>query len=281
MMQIAMENIIFKTVTTLLFLPFTDQLVALVKRIIPSEEEEKFDYSLDQLDANLGAVLPSAAVEASKQTILQMMDIVRLNTSEALVYMKDKGSEEMREQFEKREGLINQFDYRITDYLIKLSRTENLTQTDTDDIRSYLDALKNYERIGDLSMNLVEFFEMVYSKKENFTEEAMAELEDMFNKLLVMFDLSAEIFVTHDDDAYEKLRGMEHELDDMELSARRHHFRRMRDNVCVSPVASSIYCDIIGTMERMGDHCCNVAKSAVTGLTSDLSDDEIIASTAL
>ena len=59
------------------------------------------------------------------------------------------------------------------------------------------------------------------------------------------------------------------------------HFERMQKKMCPSPVAASVYSDIIGTLERMGDHCCNVGKSAVTGLTSDLSDDEIIASTAL
>ena len=44
-----------------------------------------------------------------------------------------------------------------------------------------------------------------------------------------------------------------------------------------APVAESVYSDILGTLERMGDHACNVAKGAVTGSTSDLSDDEVIA----
>ena len=37
----------------------------------------------------------------------------------------------------------------------------------------------------------------------------------------------------------------------------------MSKNQCESSVAASIYCDILGTLERMGDHCCNIAKSAL------------------
>lgn len=276
MMQIAMANIVFKTVTTLLFVPFVNQLVAFVKKIIPGEEKESYDYGFDQLETDLGAILPSAAVDVAKQSILKMVDIVRYNTSEALVYMKNKGDDALKEKIAEREGVINQFDLKITEYLIQLSKKPNLTINDTDSIRSYLDALKNFERVGDLTQNLIEFFDMAYEKKEEFTPKATAEMEAMFEQLLKMFDVAAEVFVTGDEEQYEKLRELERSLDQMEYDARRQHFRRMRDGECTTQVASSVYCDIIGTLERMGDHCCNVGKSTVTGLTSDLSDDEMI-----
>ena len=63
----------------------------------------------------------------------------------------------------------------------------------------------------------------------------------------------------------------------MELKFRDTHFQRMAFKQCTSPVAESVYCDILGTMERMGDHCCNIAKAVITRNTSDLSDDELVA----
>ncbi|MBR3348641.1 MAG: Na/Pi cotransporter family protein [Solobacterium sp.] len=276
MMQIAMANIVFKTVTTLLFVPFVNQLVAFVKKIIPDTTKEAYDYGFDVLDADITEILPSAGVDVAKGSILKMVDIVRYNTSQALEYMRAKGNEELKEKIEEREGLINQFDLKITSYLIKLSQKPNLTINDTDDIRSYLDSLKNFERVGDLTQNLIEFFEMVFEKKEDFTEKATEELEKMFSKLLEMADIAAEVFVTRSERDYENLRQLERELDALELEARGNHFKRMRDGECKSQVASSVYCDIIGTLERMGDHCCNVGKVAVTGFTSDLSDDEVV-----
>ena len=65
-------------------------------------------------------------------------------------------------------------------------------------------------------------------------------------------------------------------MDRMEVDARRHHFRRMANNECVSPVASSVYCDILGTLERMADHACNIAKSAIFETQDDISTDELL-----
>lgn len=276
MMQIAVANIIFKTVTTLLMLPFANQLVALARKIIPGEEAQNYDFSLEEIDGGIGDVLPSAGISAASQAIMQMVDVVRFNTSEAQRYLNEKGDDEFLEKLQSRESLINRFDSRITEYLISLSVKPNLTDRDTNDIRCYLDAVKNYERVGDLGQNLAEFYTMVFEKKEEFSPAAMAELNQMSDHLLDMFDISAEIFMTRDEALYEKLRDKERQLDEMEMRFRLHHFQRLRDKECVADVPVSIYCDVLGTIERMGDHCANVAKSAVTGLSSDLSDDEAV-----
>ena len=276
MMQIAVANIIFKTVTTLLFLPFTDRLAEFTKKIVRGEEEEHYEFSIENMDEGITDILPSAGVDAAKQGILQLVDVVRYNTSETLRLVDEKGDEEFLEKLSKREAMINQFDSLITDYLIRLSVKPNLTVNDTNHIRSYLDAVKNYERVGDLASNLAEFFVLTSDKGGSFTDEAKQEIRDMGAHMLEMFDLSAEVFASEDEAAYEKLREMEKRLDDMEMEARSNHFRRMKDQVCNSPQAVSIFCDLIGTIERMGDHCCNTAKSAITGKTSDLSDDELV-----
>ncbi len=276
MMQIAMANIIFKTVTTLMIFPFTNQLVGLAKKIIPGEEVENYDFSLDEMDTGITDVLPSAGIKMAEQAILQMVDVVRFNITEAQRYLNEKGDEEFLEKLQSREKIINSFDSRITDYLINLSLKPNLSENDTNDIRSHLDAVKNYERVGDLCQNLIEFYTLVTEGKEEFSKAAMTELNQMTDQLVDMFDLSLQIFVTRDGQLYEQLRAKEHDLDTMEMRFRQHHFKRMADKECVSTIAASIYCDLLGTLERMGDHCANVAKSSVTGLTSDLSDDEAV-----
>ena len=277
MMQIAVANIIFKTVTTLCFLPFTKQLVALARKIIPGEEPSQTEVDIEEMDGEIANVLPSAAVEASRQAILKLVDVVRLNVSQTLDFFQNKGNAEDKETIEKTEAIANRFDQKITAYLIRLSKKPNLTRQDTDDVRYHLDAVKNFERVGDLDVNLAEFFLMVNEKKEAFTEQASKEIEAMFMKVLDMFDMAAEVFVTRSEEQYSQLKHMEKDLDEMEINFRHAHFNRMSSGICVAPVAESVFCDILGTLERMGDHCCNVGMGAVTGLTSDLSEDEVIA----
>ena len=277
MMQIAMANIVFKTVTTLCFLPFTKQLVALARKIIPGEEPAEVEVDIDEMDGEIANVLPSAAVEASRQAILKLVDVVRLNLTQTLEFFRAKGDGEAKEELDKTEAIANRFDQKITDYLIRLSKKPNLTRKDTDDVRFQLDAVKNFERVGDLDINLAEFFLMVTEKKESFSEQAEKDIEAMFTVMIDMFDLAAEVFVTCDENQYRQLQEMETKLDQMEIALRHDHFDRMRAGICTSMVAESVFSDILGTLERMGDHCCNVGKAAITGKTSDLSDDEVIA----
>ena len=277
MMQIAIANIIFKTVTTLLFLPFTNQIVAIARKIVPGDEPATSEINIDEMDEEISNLLPSAALFASQQATLKMLDLVRQNTVETMAYLNNTGTSEDLETVNRNEAMINRFDMKITDYLIRLSQKPNLSQKDTIDVRVGLDAVKNLERIGDLSMNLSEFYEMLIESGQKLNPKASAEINEMYEQFLDMYDLSAEVLVTADEDMYAKLQTMEKNLDDMELRFRGHHFRRMAARELSSAVEESIFCDILGTIERMGDHVCNVARASVTKLASDLSDDEVIA----
>ncbi len=279
MMQIAIANIIFKTVTTLMFVPFTTQLVAFVKKIIPGEEPDQLEINIDEMDEEITNILPSAGVYTAQQAILQMVDVVRHNTVETLAFLQD-GNSELLEQLNKNEALVNRFDQKITNYLIRLSTKPNLTASDTENVRLSLDGVKNYERIGDLTMNLSEFFDIIRQDGHSISEPAGEEIKTMFAQFLDMFDLCTEVFMTRDPGDYKRLQDMERNLDELEMRYRGHHFRRMAHNEIASPAEESFFCDIIGTLERMGDHACNVAKGAVTGMTSDISDDEIVAQSA-
>lgn len=49
------------------------------------------------------------------------------------------------------------------------------------------------KRIGDLSLNLYEFYEMIYDDKETFSQEAINELLEIYNLFEKMFEKSSQI----------------------------------------------------------------------------------------
>ena len=91
-------------------------------------------------------------------------------------------------------------------------------------------------------------------------------------KLSDMLDMAMALYRTKDEGLYEKMKDLEDGMDALEKWARNQHFVRMSNGKCTAPVASSVYCDILGTLERMGDHCWNIARSAVTGSADDLAE---------
>ncbi|MGM9940579.1 MAG: Na/Pi cotransporter family protein [Bulleidia sp.] len=277
MMQIAFANIIFKVITTLLFLPILKPYTGFIKKIIPGQEVEHMDIDIGDLDVNVANVLPSAAIAAATQTILKMSDVVRQDISMTKDFLNKPGTEDDAEVLSQNEALINKTDKIITDYLIRIQQNhDGMSDMDMEDVRLNLEVVKNLERIGDLAMNLTEFFTMVQNDKGLFTDQAMTEVNQMFDHLIDMMDDSIEIYVTKNMDLYLKLEEKESRMDKMEVDARRHHFKRMANNVCVSPIASSVYCDVLGTLERMADHACNIAKSAIFETQDDISPDELL-----
>ena len=62
------------------------------------------------------------------------------------------------------------------------------------------------------------------------------------------------------------LLDLEDKLDSMEFKFRNNHFDRLSNNACGSAIAASVYADILGNLERMGDHCRNIGRSTVSDM---------------
>ena len=149
MMQIAFANIIFKVVTTVLFLPILRPYTELIKKIIPGQEVEHMDIDIGDLDANVAGVLPSAAIAASTQTILKMSDVVRQDIIMTKDYLNKPGTEDDAEVLHQNEALINKTDKIITEYLIKIQQNhDGMSDMDMEDVRLNLEVVKNLERMG-------------------------------------------------------------------------------------------------------------------------------------
>ncbi|MBR2825392.1 MAG: Na/Pi cotransporter family protein, partial [Solobacterium sp.] len=114
MMQIAVANIIFKVITTVIFLPFINQLVELARKIIPGKELSMTEIDVDEMDTEISTLLPSAAISASQNAILKMLDLVRVNITKTQDLLNTKNTEEL-EVIQHNESTINKFDRKISD----------------------------------------------------------------------------------------------------------------------------------------------------------------------
>lgn len=86
----------------------------------------------------------------------------------------------------------------------------------------------------------------------------------MYDYLSEMLDQAWKIHQSRDDSLFPALMVMEAKMDALEVSARNAHFVRMEKGECNSAVAGSVFTDILATLERMGDHCVNIATSALS-----------------
>lgn len=264
MMQIAIANMIFNITTTIIFMPFLKQIVGMISKIIPGSEPTRPEVSIDNLDANIGTLLPAAVIEEAEQAIGKMADVVRQDIAETRDFLNKPGTADDRELLDQNEALINRCDKKITEFLVSASVKASFPPQDKENMRMDLEVIKNLERIGDLAMNLTEFFQMVFDDDGMFTPDAIEDINTMFDILLHMYSRAIEIYRAKDRSLFASLEEDENAMDAMEYRSRQAHFDRMSRNECSSAVAASVYCDILGNLERMGDHCCNIARISLS-----------------
>ncbi len=259
MMQIALATIIRAVVIALFAYPFIKTFVSFIKKILPGEEE-KIDVNVEILDPKLAESLPSGALGVSKQVTLKMGELATECISASQSYF-NKQSGKYKGISRQYEDAINSLDSKITGYLMQIAH-EKLSETDTDDFIATMQVIKNIERVGDLTMNLNEFYELAYDDKGLFSKHAISDINEMYDTVLEMNKLALTYFMEHDESALKELLDKENYLDLVEEKARERHFKRMAAKECTSSVAASVFVDILATLERIGDHIFNIVKEA-------------------
>lgn len=261
MMQIAIAHIVRTMVISILTYPFINQMVRVIKRVMPGDgEEERIEVDFNALDPQLASSLPSGALVVSKQVTIKMGELAGdcIKASQSYFNKQNSKYKGVSRQYE---DAINSLDSKITDYLMSIAHN-SLSEHDTDEFIGNLQVIKNIERVGDLTMNLNEFYELTFDDKGSFSADAINDVNEMYETVLEMNTLALQYFSTREEHIIQVITDKENYLDLVEEKARQRHFKRMTDNSCNSSVAAGIYVDILGTLERIGDHIWNIIKES-------------------
>ena len=258
MMTIAFAHFTFNFVGMIIFLPIIPQCVSLLRKIMPGREDLTLDLGKIQLDEAMVKTFPAGALSQAKAAILQVSDIVLESLQDSKQYLVTKDKKYFHE-VNQLEDMINSLDTKIEGYLLKVSK-QSLSEELADEYSVGLQVQKNFERIGDLVQNLVEYFEMIYDSGEEFQKEAMEELTSIYELLIHMYINGVDVYKGGDHHLYEVMKEDENNLNYLEYELRASHFRRMTSQHEEATVTTSLYVDILGTLERIGDHIFNIAR---------------------
>lgn len=255
---VGLNHFVFNIISTVLVIPFVPVFIRLLTWMIPGEDKIQERDKLVELDPQLIYSFPEGALKLVQQAIVQMSDLVSESIRISQSYLKSRDAED-GDVVMQLEGMVNQIDDRITHYLLEIAKatgTENIAVS----FMQYLEVVKNYERISDLSTNTVEIYAMVIENKESFSPGAIDELNQMYQHLLMMMEHVAKMIKTGDLSDFETLVQAESYLDLIEQKFREKHFQRMAQGICVGRVSSSLFVDLLGILERVGDHALNIGQ---------------------
>ena len=255
-MTIAFAHGSFNITNVLIQLPFISVLAYIVTKMIPGEERV-IDTNLNLLDTNFIQQSPAIALTQAKEAVIKVSGLAAEAVREAKGYTFTQQQNHM-DYVLSLESAIDSFDHKITDYLVKVS-SANLSVAESESLQRYMNVVKDYERIGDHLENIVELVEEHKSSKFHLSEGALRDLEEMFSVVLEIVELSSQAFEEKDEEKALRIMQLEGTVDEMERFFRKKHIQRMSEGACYSN-AGIIFVDILSNLERISDHCVNIAE---------------------
>ncbi|WP_100398335.1 Na/Pi cotransporter family protein [Bacillus sp. FJAT-44742] len=259
-MTIAFAHGIFNVSNTLIQLPFVAVLAFIVVKLIPGKEYE-IEYKAKHLDPAFIQSSPAIALSQAKAETLRMGEFAEKGLEEVRQYVKtnQKKHAELTTQFEEA---INNLDRKITDYLIRIS--ERSLSDDNSRLHSVLmDTIRDIERVGDHMENVMELVDYQLTNKVSLSEEAMNDLEEMFDLTIHTLQNSLSALEHENIDLAKECVLQEEEIDKMERKLRKKHILRVNEGRC-SGSAGIIFVDLVSNLERIGDHAVNIAETVIS-----------------
>lgn len=262
-MTIAFAHMIFNATTTFVLFFFVKWMVKFAYFVI-KDDKTKEEVESKLLEELLDYSLIKKSTALALSFVSKCMDHMGTLVTEFYVLATNYSKENNEESFVKGQELeekIDSFDKRIHDYLINLT-LENVHPNESHLISQYLDTIKDYERIGDHCSNIMDFFKDRYERKLELSLDSMQDLEQMFSKVDTMVVNATEALTTWDVDKANIVEETERTVDQLQETLHERHNHRMSVGSC-SYDNSDYYVELLANLERIGDHCKNVADTVL------------------
>ena len=249
---IAVVHSVFNVACTALLLPATGLLEKLACRLIPDPEGEE---KLEELDERL-MTTPALAVQRCRNVTEIMAGIAAGALRDALEEVTGH-DEERAARIMTAEGNADHYEDILGTYLVKLSAMP-LSEQDTVEVSELLHMIGDLERISDHAVNLLEAGEELREKKIVFTPAAQKELKQLTAAVDEVVGLAMAAFTAGDLAAAALVEPLEQVVDDLKEKLRLRHILRLQRGEC-SIEAGFVWSDLLTDLERVADHCSNIA----------------------
>ena len=248
---IAVVHSTFNIVTTLLLTPFSKQLEWLAIHTI---RDDKPDENVLLDDRLLGT--PTFAVSRCCELAADMANTVKDSVFDAISVI-DKYSPELSERILKGEDRTDHYEDVLGTFLVKLTG-QSLSLEENRESTRILHGIGDLERLGDHAVNLLESAQEMRDKHIVFTTDARAELDVLTRAIREIVSTAVSAYVDENVAKAKLVEPLENVVDDMTRELKLRHVERLRTGRC-SVEHGFVLSDILNNMERIADHCSNLA----------------------
>ena len=252
---IAVVHTAFNVFTTALLLPFAGRLESLANYLLPDREPKKHPL----LDRRLLAT-PSVAIGECGDMTRKMCDTA-LQAVEMAISCLEKPQPALEGKVESMEDSLDRYEDSLGTFLVLLS-SNRLSQEDSLAVSKMLHAIGDFERLGDHAVNLLKAGRELRDKKLSFSPAAKQELSVLTSAIREILETTGRVFREDDVAGAMTVEPLEQTVDALVNAVRSRHIRRLQEGEC-SIQLGFVLADVLGNLERISDHCSNIAVAVI------------------
>lgn len=263
---IANLHTLFNVSVTILFIPFVSLLEKLAFATIKPDKDALPASELDVLDERLIAV-PSIAIEQIKKIATKMGNYAKENYTDtkSLFYNYD---ENIVAKINERENIIDHIDDVLNSYILKL-RDNYLDDNDIKTITAIIHLSSEFERISDHCTNLLECLVKLHNENLDFSDSTMQSFTSMLNAVEEICSMSVTSFINNDCNLAKKIEPLEEVIDLLEYNIKSSYIKKLNKKT-YSIETGVIVLEVLSNLERISDHCSNIAVYIIAKDNEDL-----------
>lgn len=251
-MGIAIIHTAFNVLCTITLFPFTKQLEKIACLIV---REDKKEQKFELLDTRLYST-PTVAIENVHRVIVEMTLDVQTSLQlafDSVLNFNSKSHKKISE-YEKK---ADKYEDEIGKYLLGLSSL-GITDQDSLNISKYFHFIGELERLSDNALSLYKSAEEIHSKNLAFSDTAKAEIQIMINAVSEILEYTVKTVTENDLLSAVEVSPLEEVIDNLKKQLHKNHINRLQKNGCTIEMGF-ILSDITTVLERVSDHCNNLA----------------------
>ena len=254
MWGIAAVHTVFKIFSVMILCPFTKLLEKLAMITVRGSDKKGDEYT-DMLDERL-LDTPSIAIERCRTVAVHMAEMSTRPLISSISLL-DNFDPKIAQEILDAEDKVDAYEDALGSYLVKLS-SKDMDEADSHEVTKLLHMIGDLERISDHSVNLVESAEEIKDKGIVFSEYAVQELSVMCGAVIEIVTITEKSLKNLDLNTAAQVEPLEQVVDYLKDQIKLQHVIRVQKNQCTIE-HGFILSDILTTLERVSDHCSNIA----------------------
>ena len=271
---IANTHTIFRLSCAVILLPLSGLLAKFTTKIVkddPVAEAESKYHDAELLDKALYRS-PALAISSVRKAMIRVAFTAEHNYHKASSLINDYVPQTAAE-IEEDEEFIDFMTDHISSYLVGLSDLDTVTGRTSDIVNYNIKCILEFERIGDLALNLAQNAHELNVKNMKLTPVAQREMDVLHNAMSEVLDCAVAAYRDRSVEAAKRIEPVEEVVDELVEDLRARHVSRLQRGIC-NVIVGSTFLDMLVNIERISDQCSNIGVYTIAMFDKEANADQ-------